>query len=202
MSGTYVTDKANPNLYYLFMEGWMMKRKNLILAICSVAMIFSVIYLVSCQTVAQEATQTTTTTTTTWYMGDDIEDYRLIVNGKVNNPLELTYEALLEYPAVSQKVLLICPGSFEETREWTGVPMSVLLAEVDPKPGAGEVVFYAADGYSSKLSLREAKQDGVFLAYGVEGKTLPAEDGYPLRLVIKDVDGNYWVRWIVRIEIV
>ena len=165
-------------------------------------MIFSVIYLISCQTVAQEATQTPTTTTTTWTTEENIGDYRLIVNGLVDTPLELTYESILQYATVSEKVLLVCPGAFEETREWTGVPLKVLLAEVSPKPGATRIIFYAMDAYSQELSLADVQRDGVFLAYKVEGKTLPRDDGYPLRLVLKGVDGNFWVRWIIRIEVV
>ena len=179
-----------------------MKHKNLILSICLVAMIFSVIYLISCQTVAQEATQTPATTPATWTTGENVVDYSLIVDGLVRTPLELTYQSILQYPAVSETLFLSCPGVLEETRQWTGVPLKVLLAEVSPEPGATRIIFYATDGYCQALSLEEAQRDGVFLAYQVDGKTLSFDDGYPLRLVVKGADGPLWVRWIVRIEVV
>lgn len=73
-------------------------------------------------------------------------------------------------------------------------------AEGGVKPEASEVTFYAIDGYSETLSLEEAQQEGVLLAYAVNGQTLPTEHGYPLRLVVKGKYGAYWVKWMERIE--
>ncbi len=44
--------------------------------------------------------------------------------------------------------------------------------------------------------------DGVFLAYEVNGETLPAEHGYPIRLVARHQYGNVWVKWIEHIEVI
>ena len=131
----------------------------------------------------------------------DIAWYRLTIDGLVESPLSLTYDELKEYPAVTEVVLLICQYWFADNAEWTGVPVTTLLTEAGIKPGASEIVFHAMDGYITRLPLEVAQRDGVFLAYMVNGETLPAEHGYPLRLVVKGEFGSDWIKWIERIEV-
>jgi DMSO/TMAO reductase YedYZ molybdopterin-dependent catalytic subunit len=132
----------------------------------------------------------------------NIEDYRLIVDGLVDTSLSLTYEAILDYPTVTEVVLLVCPGFFTDNAEWTGVPVTTILAEAGIKPEASEVIFYALGSeYKVALPLNVVQQDGVFLAYTVNGQVLPAEHGYPLRLVVKGDYGYDWIKWVKRIEI-
>ncbi len=132
----------------------------------------------------------------------NIEDYRLVVDGLVETPLSLTYEAVLSYPTVTEVVLLVCPGFFTDNAEWTGVPVTTLLAEAGIKPEASEVTFYALGSeYKVVLPLDIVQQDGVFLAHRVNGQVLPAEHGYPLRLVVRGDYGNDWIKWAKRIEV-
>lgn len=134
--------------------------------------------------------------------GVDIKQYRLTIDGKVENPLALTYEDVLSYPAVTEVVLLICPGFFVDNAEWTGVPVATLLAEAGIKTEATDVTFHdLGGGYRKTLPLEVALQDSVFLAHMVNGQILPAEHGYPLRLVAKGRYGSDWVKWVSRIEV-
>jgi DMSO/TMAO reductase YedYZ molybdopterin-dependent catalytic subunit len=126
----------------------------------------------------------------------DIEQYRLIIDGLVENPLTLTYQDILTYPAVTEVVLLICYGFFADNAEWTGVPVKTLLDEAEVKPEATEVIFHGADGYQSSISLETAQESGVFLAHTVNGQVLPPEHGYPLRLVVEHDFGSEWVKWV------
>lgn len=132
----------------------------------------------------------------------NIEDYRLVVDGLVETPLSLTYEAILDYPTVTEVVLLVCPGFFTDNAEWTGVPVTTLLAEAGIRPEANEVTFHALGSeYRVVLPLNVVQQDGVFLAYTVNGQVLPAKHGYPLRLVVRGNYGYDWIKWVKRIEI-
>jgi len=134
--------------------------------------------------------------------GVDIKQFRLTIDGKVKNPLALTYEDVLSYPAVTEVVLLICPGFFVDNAEWTGMPVATLLAEAGIKPEATDVTFHdLGGGYSQTLPLEVALQDGVFLAHMVNGQVLPAEHGYPLRLVAEGRYGSDWVKWVSHIEV-
>jgi len=137
----------------------------------------------------------------------DIAAYRLEVSGLVENPLSLTYEDILAYPAVTEVVLLICPGVFQDNAEWTGVPVWRLLRDAGVEAEATDVVFHAITSpssppYTARLPLDEiVGNDSIFLAYIVNGETLPLEHGYPLRLVAKDELGYNWVKWVDRLVV-
>ena len=157
--------------------------------------------------IQESISQNTTPTTTPQsdprleFTEANISQYHLTVDGLVNSPLTLTYETLLQYSSVSENLTMICPGVYSEDGIWTGVLMSVILAEAEPKTEASSVTFYSLDGYEQQLPLSEVLQDGVFLAYQYNGKVLPQEQGYPLRLVVKEQDGYTWVRWLNKIEV-
>jgi len=131
----------------------------------------------------------------------DIAGYRLTVDGLVETPLVLTYEALLTYPTVTEVALLICPGLFADNAEWTGVPVVTLLAEADIKPEASEVAFHSLDNYRVVLPLADVQREGVFLAHTVNGEVLPEIHGYPLRLVLRGSYGGDWVKWVTRLQV-
>jgi DMSO/TMAO reductase YedYZ molybdopterin-dependent catalytic subunit len=131
----------------------------------------------------------------------DINKYRIDINGLVSTPLSLSYEQIQSYPTVVENVELVCPGVEDQTEEWTGVLVSTLLAKAHLTPGAGEVVFSGVDGYSIQLPLEFIQQSQAFLAYLVDGQTLPQWRGYPLRLVLSGNQGSGWVEWITNIEI-
>ncbi len=131
----------------------------------------------------------------------DIDDYRLVIDGLVERPLSLTYQEILSRPQISEVVLLICPGVFWDNAQWTGTPLAPLLGEAGLQEGAKKVKFHALDGYQKSLTLEEALADGVFLAYQVNGETLPLEHGFPLRLVARHQFGGTWVKWLERIEV-
>ena len=128
--------------------------------------------------------------------------YTLVISGLVNTPLSLTYESILEYPAITQDLLLVCPGVFQQQDEWTGIEVSILLTEAGIKPEATKVIFHAADKYKREFPLEDVLQGGFFLAHTVNGRTLRQEEGYPLRLVVVGNEGDDWVRWVNYIEII
>ena len=131
----------------------------------------------------------------------DIAQYRLTIDGLVDTEVALPYGTLLTYPTVTRVVLLICPDFFADNAEWTGVPVTALLAEAGIKPEASQLVFHALDGYQTVLSLEKVQRDDVFLAHTVNGQILPREHGFPLRLVVTGEYGSAWVKWVERIEV-
>jgi DMSO/TMAO reductase YedYZ molybdopterin-dependent catalytic subunit len=131
----------------------------------------------------------------------DIDEYRLTVDGLVEIPLSLTYQDILGYPSVTDIGVINCPGFFVDTGEWTGVPVRTLLAEAVVKSGATQLTFRALDGYTQSLSLEHIDKFDVFLAYIVNGQTLPLEHGYPLRVVDNGSIGFAWIKWVENIEV-
>jgi DMSO/TMAO reductase YedYZ molybdopterin-dependent catalytic subunit len=131
----------------------------------------------------------------------DIPTYRLTITGRVEKPLSLTYQDLLAYPSMTEIVVVECPGFFRDIAEWTGVSLNTILAEAGITSGASQVALSAVDGYRQELSLEHVDEYGVFLAYKVNGQTLPPEHGFPLRVVDKGSLGAKWVKWLANIEV-
>jgi DMSO/TMAO reductase YedYZ molybdopterin-dependent catalytic subunit len=131
----------------------------------------------------------------------DISKYRLTVSGNVQNTLDLTYDEIKSFPSVTEVTLLICHGSHVDNARWTGVPVSYLLDKAGVLPGAGEVTFIAMDRYSRTLPLDIAKRDGTFAAYLVNGEPIPLKHGYPVRLVVRGLAGENWVKWLRQVDV-
>jgi sulfane dehydrogenase subunit SoxC len=158
----------------------------------------------------------------------DVRAWRLVVGGKVRTPLALTMEELRRRPAATLAVTLECAGNgrarldprpisqpwLEEavgTAEWTGTPLAPLLEEAGVADDAVEVVFGGADrgvqgglehDYERSLPLADALREEVLLAYQVNGRPLPPQHGYPLRLLVPGWYGMASVKWLRRITVV
>ena len=94
------------------------------------------------------------------------------------------------------------------TAEWGGTPLSPLLEEAGVPDGTVEVLFTGLDrgidggieqAYQRSLTLDEAMRDDVLLACEMNGQPLPAQHGFPLRLVVPGWYGMTSVKWLERI---
>jgi DMSO/TMAO reductase YedYZ molybdopterin-dependent catalytic subunit len=159
----------------------------------------------------------------------DVAAWRLEVGGRVERLLTLSLDELKARPAVTQAVTLECAGNGRAlleprapasqpwlaeavgTAEWTGTPLAPLLAEAGLLADAVEVVFTGLDrgvqgevehDYARSLPLDEALRDDMLLAYEVNGRPLPPQHGYPLRLVVPGWYGMTHVKWLRSIEVV
>ena len=92
----------------------------------------------------------------------DPKSYRLIVEGAVENPLELTLEDIQAMPSVTMPLTLECAGNGRVflvpasrglqwqfgavgNAEWTGVPLAAILEKAKAKASAVEVILVGAD---------------------------------------------------------
>lgn len=151
----------------------------------------------------------------------DLARHRLLIHGLVKRPLILTIDELKRFPAVSRLYFLECSGngfaewekpkgkSAQETHgltscsEWIGVPLALLLKEVEVTPPAAWVVVEGADGAAMTRSIPLQKcLDDVLVAYGQNGEALRPEQGYPLRLVAPGWEGNVSIKWLRRLKVV
>jgi DMSO/TMAO reductase YedYZ molybdopterin-dependent catalytic subunit len=102
------------------------------------------------------------------------------------------------------------------TAEWTGVPLAALLERAGVEAGACEIVLEGADrgipaeppvppgpiSYARSLSLRNALQGDVLIAYQMNGRDLRREHGYPVRAIVPGYFGMASVKWLTRIQAV
>ncbi len=125
--------------------------------------------------------------------------WRLSIEGAVGKPLTLSRSELLALPAFERKVLLICPGFFANYGLWRGVSVNTLLKAAGVKKNVNYVAFSGPEGPYAKTTqapMADVVSNKVFLAYEVNGKTLPIKHGFPLRLVAEDYYGYDWVKYV------
>ena len=134
----------------------------------------------------------------------DPQQWRLTIDGQVRRPLSLAYPAVRKRPAITRKVLLICPGVFVNHGHWKGISLGDLLREAAPLAETKAVVVYSQSDTQvrkERFELSEVYADRVFLAYGVNGQDLPQKHGYPLRVVAEGHYGNTWAKYVNRVEV-
>ena len=132
----------------------------------------------------------------------DLQKWRLEVTGRVKKPLSLTYPQVLALPATEKAVLLICPGFFANHGLWKGIQMDALLKEVEAEKTATQITFgFTGGSYERKeeFLLKEVLSGAVFLAYGVNGETLPEKHGFPLRGVAQGHFGSRWIKYVDKV---
>jgi len=133
----------------------------------------------------------------------DLQQWRLEVAGKVKKTLKLTYTQLLELPGMDRKVLLICPGFFANHGQWKGVSIMELLKLCEAEAGITHITLRGSQGRQEKVDrfpIEDVRSNSVFLAYQVNGQTLPQKHGFPLRAVAEDYHGSSWTKYVYRVE--
>lgn len=131
-------------------------------------------------------------------------NWRLKIGGKVDRPMTLTYDEMVNAPFVERDVLLICPGFFAHHGRWKGASGEWLLKKIGATAEATEIEFSGpggAGGRSERFPLDEVLSNKIFLAYRVNGRPLPKQHGFPLRLVAEDHYGSRWVKYVDKITV-
>jgi DMSO/TMAO reductase YedYZ molybdopterin-dependent catalytic subunit len=130
-----------------------------------------------------------------------LDTYHLEINGAVDKPLSLTYDQVLANPAYRKVVTLHCVEGWDVTILWQGVLIDDLLAQAGVKPDAVTVIFHAADGYTTSLSLDAIRQNKILLAYKMNDITIPPGRGFPFMVVAESKWGYKWAKWVTGIEL-
>jgi len=135
-------------------------------------------------------------------------DYRLRINGLVDNPVELDLAQLRLLPAHEQVTQHFCIQGWSGVAKWGGVSMQTIIDLVRPRPEAKWVVFYSlgdgSDGgiYYDAHPIEQMSYHLTMLAYDMNGEPLPFGHGAPLRLRNEVQLGFKQVKWIKGVEFV
>ncbi|CAN7484779.1 protein-methionine-sulfoxide reductase catalytic subunit MsrP [Ensifer sp. ENS07] len=140
------------------------------------------------------------------------------VDGLVGKPKEFGLEELLALPIEERVYRMRCVEAWSMVIPWTGFQLSALLDKVEPLGSAKYVSFETvvrpsempgqsgffqplAWPYREGLRLDEARHPLTLLSVGVYGKTLPNQNGAPIRLVTPWKYGFKGIKSIVRISL-
>ena len=137
----------------------------------------------------------------------DASQWRLEINGQVDQPVQLDFAALRAMPAVEQYATLECisntvGGNLIGNAKWKGVRLRDLLQRTGLRTSAKKVVLHAADDYADSIPMERALQEGTLLVYEMNGEPLTHTHGFPARLIVPGIYGMKNVKWINRIEVV
>jgi DMSO/TMAO reductase YedYZ molybdopterin-dependent catalytic subunit len=133
----------------------------------------------------------------------DRQTYNLVVDGLVEKPLNLSYDALLAYDQVSKLTDLDCVEGWNFTAKWTGPALDAIFNDAKLKPEAKIAIFHTTDapeGYSS-LDLSYIHDHNIIIALKLNDITMPQERGFPFQVVAESKYGYKWSKWVTRIEI-
>jgi len=143
----------------------------------------------------------------------DANDWKLSVNGAVDNPVEFSYKDLLGMPTREADITLSCVsntvgGGLVSNGRWTGVLLSDVLEEAgmsrDKITNASrQLVGRSVDGFTTGFKT-DIALDGrnALVAFGLNGSELPVQHGFPVRLVIPGLYGYVSAtKWLTEIEL-
>ena len=139
----------------------------------------------------------------------DEAGWTLPITGLVDNPQTFTLSDVMErYDPRSEFVTLTCisnriGGSLISTTYWTGASLKSILADVAPRADATHLDITCGDGFHETVALDLIESDPrVMLAYAWDGRPIPFDHGFPLRIWIPDRYGMKQPKWITGIEVV
>jgi len=131
----------------------------------------------------------------------DIEEYRLIVDGLVDNKQEYKYSVLQEKEHIKKVITLNCVTGWSVKALWEGIPLKSIFKEVEVKDEANTVIFYSPDGYTTSLPFSFIMENNIMIADKINDVQLPPRQGFPFQLIAEQKYGYKWIRWITRIEL-
>ena len=155
----------------------------------------------------------------------DPATWRLNVEGTgVSRPQSFSYDDILSMPSISVIRAIECAGngrSFYEAAygkqasgtqwklggigvaEWTGAPLREVLQRAGVKRTAQDVLAESLDEkkVARPIPIEKAMAEDTLLVYAMNGAVLPADHGFPIRLLTPGWVGIANVKWVGRIEV-
>lgn len=144
------------------------------------------------------------------------DDWKIRVGGECEKPGEYSLEDLIKPFDIEERIYrLRCVEAWSMVIPWLGVPMASILKSLQPTSKAKYVAFKTLHDpermpgqrrsvlqwpYQEGLRIDEAMNPLTLLAVGMYGKTMPNQNGAPVRLVVPWKYGFKSIKSIVSIE--
>lgn len=138
----------------------------------------------------------------------DPTSWSLRIHGMVEREITITWDELLALPLEESVTTLACVsnevgGGLIGNAVWLGHPLRELLARAAPNADADMVLSRSVDGFTASTPLAVLEDDrNAILAVGMNGEPLPAEHGFPVRMVVPGLYGYVSAtKWVVDLEV-
>mmetsp|Transcript_176029 Transcript_176029/g.559170 ORF Transcript_176029/g.559170 Transcript_176029/m.559170 type:complete len:663 (+) Transcript_176029:156-2144(+) len=150
----------------------------------------------------------------------DISDWKLSIDGEVDQAHNFTMADLQSFPHVTRRYVLECAGNWGRgivpayqqadwwsigavgCSEWTGVLLKDVLDSVGVKSSAVYVAYYGEDNFLSRgVPIEKALDGHTMLAWAMNGEPLPAFHGFPVRMLAPGFPGAAQGKWLKRLWI-
>lgn len=140
--------------------------------------------------------------------GVDLNGWRLSIDGMVDRSLSITWSEPLAMPMIEKDITLNCVsnevgGPYIGGARWLGVRVQDLLARAGVRPGADQVLSRSVDGFTVSTPV-QALTDGrdALIAVGMNGEPLPAEHGFPARMITPGLYGYVGAtKWLTQLTL-
>ncbi len=143
------------------------------------------------------------------WSNDGWRGFTLRVDGMVERPASYDMAALRgKFVRRSQITRHDCVEGWSVIGKWSGVLLADLLAASQLKPLAQYVVFHCMDDdgfgnlYYESLNIKQAMHPQTLLAYDLNDRPVPVNNGAPLRLKVPTQLGYKSAKYVQRVEIV
>ena len=139
----------------------------------------------------------------------DPDTWRLVIDGMVDQRVELSFQDILDMGLDEYAITLTCVsnevgGELVGNAKWLGVPLRDVLRKAGPKSGADMVLSRSVDGYTASTPLSALTDDGrdAILAVAMNGEPLPLEHGFPVRMVVPGLYGYVSAtKWLTELKV-
>ncbi|HEY9497401.1 MAG TPA: molybdopterin-dependent oxidoreductase [Terrimesophilobacter sp.] len=138
----------------------------------------------------------------------DPADWSLTVTGMVEREVTISFKELLALPLEESYTTLACVsnyvgGDLIGNALWLGYPIRHLLARARPRAGADMVLSRSVDGFTAGTPLAALTDDrNAILAVAMNGSPLPAEHGFPVRMVVPGLFGYVSAtKWVTELKV-
>lgn len=155
----------------------------------------------------------------------DLDKWKLIIEGKINAPLEIDFTTLLGMPKAISANTLECSGNSRSLLSrnasgnpwtiggvgnavWGGVWLKDVLERAGVAPDASHVAFEGFDKPLGKAQIKfirsiplEKAMSSTLLAYEMNGEPLPLKHGFPVRALALGWTGANCVKWLNKITL-
>jgi DMSO/TMAO reductase YedYZ molybdopterin-dependent catalytic subunit len=135
------------------------------------------------------------------------DTYSLSVTGISNTTLTFSLDDLKSLPMVEFPLTVECignsaPGVLLSTAYWKGINIYDFLTGLGMSDLVGGVKYKSADGYFASHTLNQIKDNNVIGALFMNGESIPALHGFPIRIVNPGYYGVKQPAWVTSIEII